>query len=76
MAETGQAQPLLQVRAPVDPQAQAGAAPREEHLIPYVPQIVPGYDPAAGGRSSSCATLRLPACLRGAAARQGRQSLR
>lgn len=47
MAETGQAQPLLHVCTAVDPQQPPGA-PREEHLIPYVPQIVPSIDVAAG----------------------------
>ncbi|KAL4458291.1 hypothetical protein ABPG75_013156 [Micractinium tetrahymenae] len=46
MAETGQAQPLLHVCTPADPQQPAGA-PREEHLIPYVAQIVPSIDTAA-----------------------------
>ena len=47
VAETGEAQPLLHVRAPADP-ALPEEAPREEHLIPFVPQIVPSYDPTAG----------------------------
>lgn len=48
MAETGQAQPLLHVCTAADPQQPPEAA-REEHLIPYVPQIVPSIDVTAGG---------------------------
>jgi hypothetical protein len=40
------AQPLLVVRAQCA--GQAGAGSREEHFIPYVPQIVPRVDLAAG----------------------------
>lgn len=47
MAETGQAQPLLHVRAAGDPR-QAEDALREEHLIPFVPEIVPTVDLRSG----------------------------
>lgn len=45
MAETGQAQPLLHVCSAADMQQPPGE-PREEHLIPYVPEIVPSIDMA------------------------------
>lgn len=48
MTETGQAQPLLHVCAPFDAQQQVEGDPREEHLIPYVPQIVPHVDTKSG----------------------------
>lgn len=69
MAETGRAQPLLQVRPPADPR-QPEDAPREEHLIPYVPQIVPSYDPGAGGRAVLGAAGREPAARRVTRARR------
>lgn len=47
IAETGQAQPLLHVRAAGDPR-QPEDALREEHLIPYVPEIVPTVDLRSG----------------------------
>lgn len=47
MAEAGQAPALLQVRPPAAARGPR-SAPREEHLIPYVPQIVPSVDLAAG----------------------------
>lgn len=47
MAETGQAQPLLHVCSAADMQQPPGE-PREEHLIPYVPEIVPSIDMAGG----------------------------
>lgn len=48
-AETGEAQPLLRVTGLPAP-GLPPSAPREEHLIPYVPQIVPLVDLVAGAR--------------------------
>ena len=57
VAETGEAQPLLHVCAPLsssEEEEEAGGSadgkgrPREEHLLPFVPQIVPGVDLSAG----------------------------
>lgn len=48
VAETGQAQALLHVRAPAAP-GLAADMPRQEHLVPFVPQIVPRWDLATGG---------------------------
>lgn len=58
-AETGQAQPLLHVRSAAAEGKAAGAS-RAEHLIPFVPQIVPAFDPATG---AGCAQRAPMHCL-------------
>lgn len=59
MAETGLAQPLLHVCAPASNLEQAEGMPREEHLIPFVAEIVPSIDLAAGACPSASAPARL-----------------
>lgn len=74
VAETGEAQPLLHVCAPLssseeeeEEAADGRGRPREEHLVPFVPQIVPSVDLSAGGQ---VARLVCPLQLRSWGARR------